>query len=313
MAANPIPSRFGELMDESKACVDGATALGASIPLVINTAAAINTDRAAALAAQGAYETALAGFESLRSGLAEAEREAREFATVTRDWLENFLGRRWNVGWRAVGFQNNSLSIPRDEAGLATLVERMGPYLAANVAQENAALDVTAARAAAVYEALSQARAEINARRNQCGGLKGTRDAAVEVLGRRLRGLCNELLQRIGRSDPRWRQFGLNIPATQSVPAVPVDVVVNTELPGQLVISCAPSRYATYYRFFTQRLIVDPEPVFAGRAENPLFIVTGLTAGTQYEVFVVASNESADSRFSEPVVGVVTAARAQAA
>ncbi len=189
----------------------------------------------------------------------------------------------------------------------------MGPYLAAHVAQENAALDVTAVRAADVYEALSESRAEINAQLNQCGGLKGTRDAAVEVLGRRLRGLCNELLQRIGRSDPRWRQFGLNIPATQSMPAVPVDVVVNTELPGQLIITCAPSRYATYYRFFTQRLIVDPEPVFAGRAESPLFIVTGLAAGSQYEVFVVASNESADSRFSEPVAGVVTAARALAA
>lgn len=306
MAANPIPKRFGELMELSAENIAGATALGASIPIVINTAALIAADRSSALTAQNAYETVLAGFRNLRATVATAHADAREFATVTRDWLENFLGRRWNQQWRGVGFDNNDLVIPANEASLVTLVERMALYLSAHTEQENAALNVTAARAGTLYSALTQARVNINAQCNQCGALKATRDAAVQTLGRRIRGLCNELLQRIGRNDPRWREFGLNVPAARHTPPVPLNVTLNNSTPGQLLVTCDPSANATYYRFFAQRVIVDPEPVFVGRADNPLFLITGLVPEAAYEVFVSAANESAESRFSEPATSVVT-------
>lgn len=306
MAANPVPARFGELMELSAENVAGATALGATIPLVINTAALISADRSAALSAQNAYETVLAGFRNLRGTVEAARANAYEFATITRNWLENFLGRRWNQDWRAVGFDGNSLAIPRTEAGLVTLVERMGLYLSAHSSQENPNLNITAARAGTLYSALTQARVNINAQCNQCGTLKAARDAAVTTLGRRIRGLCNELLQRIGRNDPRWREFGLNVPAASTVPAVPVEVVLSNSTPGQLLVTCAPSAHASYYRFFAQRTIVDPEPVFVGRSDNPLFLITGLVPGAAYEVFVTAANSGAESRFSEPATSVVT-------
>lgn len=306
MAGNPIPERFGELMELSAENIAGATALGASIPIVINTAALIAVDRAAALSAQGAYESVLAGFRNLRAAVDTAHTDAYEFAITTRDWLENFLGRRWNQQWRAVGFENNKLAIPRTESGLVTLVERMSLYLSAHSAQENPNLNVTAARAGVVYSALTQARVNINAQCNQCGALKAARETAVTALGRRIRGLCNELLQRIGRNDPRWREFGLNVPAAKHAPKAPLNVTLNNSTPGQLLVTCDTTANATYYRFFAQRVITDPEPVFVGRADNPLFLITGLVPGAAYEVFVTAANASAESRFSEPATSVVT-------
>lgn len=306
MAANPIPPRFGELMELSVECISGAGALESSIPLVINTADLIQADRSAALTAQGGYESTLAGFRDLRTAVDAARADARVFATSTRDWLENFLGRSWNQEWRAVGFDNNSIAIPQGEAGLMTVVERMGIYLSSHTAQQNVALNITAARAVSVYTALCNARTNINAQCHQCEVFKAVRTAAVAQLGRRLRGLCNELLQRMGRSDPRWREFGLNIPAALTVPAVPQNVSLNASTPGQLLVTCAPSAHASYYRFFAQRVIVDPEPVFVGRSDSPLFLITNLAPGATYEVYVSGANASAESRFSEPARAVVT-------
>jgi len=38
---------------------------------------------------------------------------------------------------------------------------------------------------------------------------------------------------------------------------------------------------------------VDPAPIFAGHAEDPLFVTEGLTAGQQYLVYVSAVNATA--------------------
>ncbi len=66
-------------------------------------------------------------------------------------------------------------------------------------------------------------------------------------------------------------------------------------------IACDPSPNATLYRFYYQRPILDPEPIFAGHAAEPLFVTESLTAGQQYLVYVSATNEGAESELSEPV------------
>ena len=313
MAATSIPNAFSDLMQLSRECLDGATALGSSIPLLINTAGSIGSERANALITEGLYQSSLAAMTNLRGALDLARTNGRAFAFAARDWLTNFLGRNWSQAWREAGFDGNSLAIPLDEAGLATLLERLQMYFSNHAAQENVPLQITASRAGTLYTALSTARANVNAKVQECGSRKTSRNAAVDVLRRRLRGLCNELLQRIGRDDARWRQFGLNIPSAPTVPAVPADVVVNNSTPGELWVSCAPSAYATHYRFFTQRTVLDPEPVFAGRADAPVFQIAGLVVGGQYKVYVSAANEGAESRLSEPVTAIVAGEQQQAA
>jgi hypothetical protein len=313
MATNAIVGlTFTDLIYLAKECQTGANVLGPSIPLVINTGTAIGSDRANTLQAQIVYEAALSQLTPLGAALLVAAADARTFAIATKGWLENFYGRFWSQQWRQVGFENNKLIIPSREAALGTLVERMQFFLTENPTKANTALNVTAARAGVVWGALSTARTNYNAGKQLCATRKVARGAMVKGMQRRLRGLCNELLQAIGPDDPRWREFGLNIPASQSVPPAPKNVVVNNQLEGQFLITCDPATYAGMYRFFT-KLAGEEEPVFRGHSATPMFHLTGLTPGTVYDVYVSASNESGESRFSAPVQAIVSGTASAAA
>ncbi len=163
-----------------------------------------------------------------------------------------------------MGF-HNSLAIPRREANLATLVQALHDYLVAHPAQENAPLNVTAARANELIGLLGTARGAVDTQEGLNVGKRQDRDKKVVTLRRRLSGLCKELGQRLEPLDPRWRDFGLNMPGAASVPSVPQEVMV-LPLPGaQVQVACLPSSNAALYRFFTQRPDLDPQPVF-GRA-----------------------------------------------
>jgi hypothetical protein len=67
---------------------------------------------------------------------------------------------------------------------------------------------------------------------------------------------------------------------------------------------------ATGYRFYYQRPILDPEPVFEGGATDPLFVITGLAPGQTYAIYVSATNAGGESDLSEPATAVVTFAAA---
>jgi hypothetical protein len=305
MAMNRLPDALNELLFLAAQAHAGAAALGAEIPLLINTAPLIAADRTNVLGAEAQFGAQRAALPALFASLKDARAEARDFCLVARDWLKNFLGRRHNQAWRAAGWNNNSIAVPERDAAVDSILESLQRYLTEHAEQECAALNVTAARAGALYGALSGAIQALNAAQPEILEGRRTRDAAVEQLRARLRGLRGELQQRLSADDARWRQFGFNIPAANAVPAVPQDVSVNTQTPGTLWVQCAKSAHATHYRFFTQRAGVDAVPAFAGRSTEPLIELRGLPPGVALEIFVTAVNDGAESAFSKAVPVVV--------
>ncbi len=307
MAANNIPTSLKDLLHLASACRAGATALGGSIPLVLNTGSALGSDRANTVQVQFVYRTSLSELPAFRLAVKNTRRDGRAYATKARNWLVNTLGPSHTLAWSAVGFDNDSVEIPKDDAGLETLLERMHLYFANNPGQENPdpKVNVTAARAQTFCLALGSAVGALNGKEQDCGTKKGARDTAAKALRKRLRGLVQELGQTLADDDARWRQFGLNLPAAPNVPKVPRNVAVNTNTAGELFITCAAAQYATHYRFFTARPDVDEEPVHVGNSDEPMFHLAGLTAGETLEVYVTAANSGAESLFSKPVTATV--------
>ncbi|MSU61586.1 MAG: fibronectin type III domain-containing protein [Pedosphaera sp.] len=114
-------------------------------------------------------------------------------------------------------------------------------------------------------------------------------------------GLVGELKQRIGPDDPRWRDFGLNMPGSRSTPQVPENLTAVSYGPGQILATCDEAPRATRYRFYTQISLEQPEPVFAGHSPLPSLVITDLEPDQLYQVFVSAVNEGGESPLSEPV------------
>ncbi len=307
MAANNIPTNIPDLFHLGKECLAGATAHGATIPLLINTSGTIGSARNNAVQLHADYRASLSQLPGLNAALRTARANGRAFASKARNWLENSLGSKWSTAWTEVGFDNNSLMIPKDDSKLEALLERMRIYFGNHAAQENPdpKVNVTSARAGTIGSALSAAVEAVNAKEEDRDTRKSGRDTALTGLRQILSGLVSELGQRLGDNDARWRRFGLNKPGAPTVPAVPSDVTVNTNTPGELLIKCKASANATHYRFFTQRDGLDAEPVFAGNSDEPMFDITGLTPGLSLQVFVTAVNSGAESRFSKPVTAVV--------
>lgn len=309
MATNPMPTSYPGLVLLSQRCLNGATTQGADIPLLINTAARIAADRTAMLAAQATYHAGCGNGPAVSTALKAARTAAYDFGRAARNVLENYLGTKHTEVWIATGFVRN-LSVPQTERGLVALLTALESYLASNSDQENAALNVTAARAGTLLQSLTTARMDCDTVKAACRADRIARDAKVKAMQKRLTGLISELKQVISPLDPRWFDFGLNQPGAASVPAAPENVVAIPTLPGQLEVMCDPSVTATGYRFYYQRPILDPELIEAGSASDPLFIITGLTPGESYAIYVTATNAGGESELSEPVLATVTLAAA---
>jgi len=309
MATNPIDNAYSGLMLLSQRCLNGANSLGASIPLLINTAANIGADRAALRTAENVYRAARGDLNPLFDTLGVAMADSRVFCTRARDVLKKWCGDRFNSTWIPTGF-TSSTRIPATEGPLTTLVEDLASFFAAHTDHENPDLGVTAAAAGTLHGRLQAARSAIDNKKMDCESTKQVRDDKLAALRKRLSGLCKELSQRFDPLDARWRDFGFNLPGAPATPAVPRNVTVNNEMALKLLVTSDPSPNATGYRFYYQRPIIDPEPLLAGSAPEPLFIIEGLTAGQLYQVFVSATNEGAESELSAPAQAVVSAAAA---
>jgi hypothetical protein len=309
MAKNTIPQSFPSVFVLSTDAFLGADQHGAEIPLVINTAVLIGTDRTALIGSQEEYEAARGALTELSAARKAALGGAMEYCYTVRDTLTFYLGRHFTNAWIAAGWLD-TLEVPRSYDGIYTLCFKLTGYFGANPSQENAALGVTAAAAQAHVVALQSANHNYLNGETASFLRKDTRDETFRAMRKRLSGLCKELSMRLEDLDPRWRWFGFNLPGAPTVPAVPEGVAVFA-LPGaRLQISCDPAAGATRYRFYAQRLIVDPVPVALGTADEPLFISEALVPGQEYRVYVSASNEGAESQLSAPVNVTAVAAAA---
>ena len=200
----------------------------------------------------------------------------------------------------AAGF-HNSLAVANNDPFLSTLLGALQTFFANHEDWEDPAHQITAAQAQAVNSALTNARGAVNAGKLACSTTKAARDAALEAMQVRLRGLCAELKQAIGNYDSRWLAFGLKVPGASSTPAIPQNIAVNNATSGQLQVTCDASPNATRYRCYLQRPMVDPLPVLAGSSPAPLVLLTNLPPGQLYQVYMTAVDDNAESGLSTPV------------
>lgn len=297
-----------ELLSLGASATTGAQAIGREVGLVLNKADRIDTDCAAAAEAVLGYQKEVANRVPKAAAFQAALATARTWCTRAKDTLKPHLGDRHSSLWRPTGF-TTSLRVPRDYT-LYALVDALAKYLAEHPEQANSMekVNVTEARALEVLAALKSAKDDLDAQDALVQEKHAAQNEAFETLRSRLRGLKGELEQLIGAEDPRWRRLGFNIPAEPETPAQPGGVTVNSNTPGQLLVSCEPVAFAERYRWFVQQVGTTAEPEATGTSVEPLFVIDGLEPGAQFNVYVSAVNAAGgEGLCSEAAVGHVLA------
>ncbi len=297
---NPIPRRVNELFPLADKAADGLAIHEAAIGIMHNTEALLRADLATARTANNLYQTAKAARAAVTDSQTTADANAVKFITAARDVLKPRLGTRWSPAWNAAGFINHTLEVPPTLAQRMERLKSLESYFTAHAGHEVAALGVTAAQATALHDAFSTGVSDTNAAKSEQVAKREARDAAIEALQKRLRGLIGELEQLIGPDDERWLDFGFNIPGADQTPEPPTGLTVRGGASGHLVADWEGGARATHYRVYKQ-VAGSEEFVLAATVNDSDADLNTFTSGSLVKVRVTAVNGSGESLPSETV------------
>ncbi len=301
MASNKLPTNLDELAMLAEDAADGAHQLETTLGLKQNTEVAIRTDLADLTAQRSAYDTVASDSAAKGTAVTVARSNARAFLTSARDVFKNFFGAKPSAAWVAAGWPANSIAVPATSELLLPLLQSVELSLAANPARENAPLNLTAARAAALHTALADARSAANQQGQAERAAREARDVSADKLRKRLRGLIDELGQLLDSLDARWLAFGLKRPGAPESPDAMIGTRATPLGGGKLRVQCDPAPRAEYYQIWIQVLPADADFRLAESPAEPDKILEGLPAGAQIKVKLRAINETGPGPFGEAI------------
>jgi len=305
---NPIPNGLPQLFALAEDAADGAHAQGAAIGLKQNVEAAIRADLAAAKAAEQAYADAKTAKDTFSANLRVADSNGRSFIKAASAYFSQVISEDWSAAWATTGFPDQSTAIPGTQDARLTLLGSLNAYFTKNPAMEvnSPKLVLTAAAAQTLFTALSDARTAVNTGNTDAGTKRDARDAAVDDLKTRLRGLIAELGQLLDDNSPVWDAFGLNEPGADATPDVPEALVATPGgVAGAVHLDWAHSRNAARYHVWIFIVGVDTAYRNVDTATDTADTLTGQPSGKTAKFQITAVNDAGENAPSAEVSAVV--------
>lgn len=304
MAANPTPDDDDVLKALAEDIADGCDLHEVAIDIKQNTAAKIR----AAITAFDAMRLARGQKEHVvDQKVAEHQAADAAGAVVLKNCrlrLVKVFGSQYNSQWLMAGWPNGTTAIPTTQSGRFSLLGSLKVYFTATPASESAEMEATAAICGAANTAISDARSAMNNAGTALDGAKDNEKAAVNTLRKRVRGLIDELGTLVADDDARYRDFGLNVPATPVAPEAIASLTVTPRGGGKVLAEWPYSTRMAGTRLQKKVVGVDEEFVAAGTADGLEKTLLGFTAVQTVEIRVIAYNDGGDAPPS-PVVSVV--------
>ncbi len=226
---------------------------------------------------------------------------------VVRGILTGDFGDRWNTMWAQAGFVQPSTAIPRRLQDRIALAQKLAQFFTASPDYEVSDRDVTAAKATELRDAVIAAQDPLQTANV---ALKTAADAlasAQTALVAKMRFLIKILDGTLGKSDPRWEAFGLNIPGTDTTPAAPTGLRA-TVMGSEILLECDETPLAKRYRFRGKIGGVDTDYRLVASAKVPMAMLEGVGPGLTMEFIVQAVNGGSQSVPSDPITVTTTPA-----
>ena len=146
MANNDLPTNSAQLIGLGQKMHTGIVQLGVEIPIVMVTAAQVQTDLDAFIAQDVSFNAARSGRLAASESFQVKMATLYEWLLAVSNVLASRFGTRWSTAWAQAGFINHSTGIP------AKMEERLGlalslvKFFTANPSYEVPTMKLTAAQ-----------------------------------------------------------------------------------------------------------------------------------------------------------------------
>ena len=294
-----IIKSFGPLTNMGTNIIGGLTQLEEVLGIVHVPKLKLETDLLALITGNTAYQNSRLLMSNCRETLRAATKDGREFIIVTRDMFKPRFGSQPSIDWLQLGFQPDSLAAPDLPADMKPVLRAIKTYLAANPTLELPVLQITAARAQTLLDALNAAEVAMNIQDSTLGNLRDAREAALNTLEGTIRSFIAELGVKLGPLDSRWKAFGLNIPDAEETPDQVTGVTVTLIGPTAAAIKWAASPRAEYYRVWMKLHGAEGDYAAVGSPADLDFTIENLPTNSAIDIVVSAVNAGGESSVSE--------------
>lgn len=290
MAANPTPTNISELLASYHDAVRGCLELETEIGLKQNTAATMQAAWDAYQVAQTEVGRLKLVRDAARTEVREAEAAGERRIGCCRLRLVMLLGSAYSVAWGAAGFPDHSTQVPEASAKRSSLLTQLAGWFGHYPENESVEMGATAALCQQAHDRIRAAHAAVNQNKSALAVAVEVKDAAVQTLRDRYRSLIRELDIVLTEEDPRWRRFGLRMPAQPTMPQ-PVESLTAEALgEGRVQLTWPRAPQARRYRVQMRRA---GEELFTNvlTVHDLEALLSDLTIGTDLDFRVLSAND----------------------
>ncbi len=315
MASNPTPDPLGELISSGEDLCDGLQQHEATIGIKQNTFADTRADLDALIAAKNAANAADGAQPAAYTALRTADSNGKGFIARAIKLLSITLGDAWSDAWLATGLPDNTVGIPRTQDGRFAALGGLKAYFTANPSMENSNVNVnvTAAIAATLYTAVSDARKGVGNALKLSSDKHQALDAAKQTFRDRYRAAIDEIGQRLSDDDAMWYDFGLNRPNDPGQPGQPSNVHATPLSAARVLVQVDGARRANSFNYYRKIIALpagsplqpDAKPVKVINTQGTQFTFENLPVGATVEITVTGVNDAGEGQASDPVQALV--------
>ncbi len=301
MGRNSTQLSRGQLSGLGQKILAGLIALGALLGITQVTPTSFEADLDAFDDTLDDYNSARSVRQAASTLLQSKNADLTAYLSAARKILTVSFGDHWNTMWAQAGFVQPSTAIPRRVQDRLALALSLAKFFTKNPSYEVASKNVTAARATAVRTAVIDAQ---NALQPQNVAVKTANHAlatAQTTLLKSIRYVIKILSGALAANDPRWEAFGLNIPASDTTPAVPTGLTATIVGPS-ILLGCDETALATRYRWRTLIVGVESKPQLAASTADPMAELKDAVPGVTLSITVQGVNGGAQGKPSDPVI-----------
>ncbi len=308
MASNPTPEKRSKLIAASEDMADGMHQHEVAIGLEKNTEAKFRPKLEALKAGDDLFKASLTAQVAPRTAEKLADSNVKGFIASFIKTASDTLGNDWSDAWIGTGLPDNTVGIPGTKDARFTCIGTLKTYLTANPDMEVSTpkITVTAAKAALLHTALSDARNGVAAALRDSAAKEIIRDSAEAALRTSYRSAVNEIGEQLDDDDPKWYDFGLSRPSDPEQPEVPENVTATAQGGGDVLVKTDGALRASSYNYYKKVVGVDAEPVKVKHTDGEQFTIEDLPAGATVEITVAGVNDAGEGQPSAPVVVTVT-------